>query len=164
MDVDPSFDTTWRSATRSLVTSGRPWNRSTLALADAPSGRTLALIELVAALASTSMGAYREAAEHLEASRLPNATPEEELQRGWLATGRAQLALAERRLDDVEQIVTATAPLVAGLKTYDSMSETAWMLAEVGLSAAAERMEIARAANDVDAQERIRATVPVMTG
>ena len=44
------------------------------------------------------------------------------------------------------------------------MSETAWTLAEVGLSAAAERMEIAKAADDVVAQERIRATVPVMTG
>jgi DNA-binding NarL/FixJ family response regulator/tetratricopeptide (TPR) repeat protein len=135
-----------------------------LALADAPTGRILALLKLVAALASTSMGAYRDAAGHLEASRIPNATPQEELQRGWLATGRAQLALAERRLDDVERIVTATGPLVVGLQTYDSMSETAWILAEIGLSAAAERMEIATAAQDMDAQERIRATVPVMTG
>ena len=55
-------------------------------------------------------------------------------------------------------------PLVVGLKAYDSMSETGWLLAEVGLSAAAERMEIARAAGDVVAEERIRATVPVMTG
>ena len=84
--------------------------------------------------------------------------------RGGLATGRAQLAFAERRLADVERIVTATAPLVVGLKAYDSMSETAWKLAEVGLSAAAELMEIATAADDVVAQERIRATVPVMTG
>ena len=62
------------------------------------------------------MGDYRSAADHLEASRIPNATPEEELQRGWLATGRALLALAERRLEDVERIVTATAPLVVGLE------------------------------------------------
>jgi DNA-binding NarL/FixJ family response regulator len=135
-----------------------------LALADAPTGRILALLEMVAALGSTSMGAYGDAAGHLEASRFPNATPEEELRRGWLAVGRAQLALAERRLDDVESIVTATAPLVVGLKSYDSMKEMAWLLGEVGLTAAAERMEIARAADDVDAQERIRATVPVMTG
>jgi DNA-binding NarL/FixJ family response regulator len=135
------------------------------ALADAPSGRVLALLELVAALASTSMGEYQDAAAHLEASRIPNATPEEELQRGWLATGRAQLALAERRLEDVERIVMATAPLVVELnKAYDAMSETAWLLAEVGLSAAAERMEIATAADDVETQNRTRAAVPVMTG
>ena len=114
-----------------------------LALADVPTGRNLALLHLVAASASTAMGAYRPASDHLEASRIPNATPEEELKRGGLATGRAQLALAERRLADVERIVTATAPLVVGLNAYDSMSETAWQLAEVGLSAAAELMEIA---------------------
>jgi DNA-binding NarL/FixJ family response regulator len=135
-----------------------------LALADVPSGRNLALLQLVAATASTTMGAYGDAAAHLEASRIPNTTPEQELQRGWLAAARAQLALSERRLEDVERIVTPTAPLVVGMKSYDSMSETAWLLAEVGLSAAAERMEAARAADDVDDQERVLPTVPIMTG
>ena len=135
-----------------------------LALADAPTGRVLALLEIVAAFVATWMGDFAGAAAHLEASKLPHSTPEEELGRGWLATARARLALAERRFDDVERIVTATTPRVVGLASYDSMGETVWNLAEVGLAAAGERMDIARAANDAAAMAAVRATVPTMTG
>ena len=40
MDSTRRFDLTWRSVTRSSVTSGRPWSRSISALADAPTGRS----------------------------------------------------------------------------------------------------------------------------
>jgi DNA-binding CsgD family transcriptional regulator/tetratricopeptide (TPR) repeat protein len=135
-----------------------------LALADAPSGVLLATIELVAGLATISMGAFEEAAKHLAASRLPDATAIDEADRGWLATGRARLALAERRFDDVQRIVTTTAPRVAALETYEPMSETAWLLAEVGLAAAAEQMDIARAANDRTTMEAVGDLVPFLTG
>jgi DNA-binding NarL/FixJ family response regulator len=135
-----------------------------LVLADAPTGRVLATTELVAGLATISMGEYEEAARHLEASRMPDSNQYEELDRGWLATGRARLALAERRFDDVQRIVAATAPRVAGLDVYNPISRNAWLLAEVGLAAAAEQMDIARAADDHAAMESIAGLVPVLTG
>jgi DNA-binding NarL/FixJ family response regulator/tetratricopeptide (TPR) repeat protein len=135
-----------------------------LGIADGPSGRILALIELVAAFDTMWMGAYTEAEAHLEASRIPNMTVEDELNRGWLATGRAHLALEEGRYDDVERLVFATAPRVVGLRVYDSMSETIWNLVEVGLAAAAERMEIARAEHDAPTMAQIQDSVPTLIG
>jgi DNA-binding CsgD family transcriptional regulator len=135
-----------------------------LARLDRPIGRVRALLEIVDALASTDMGAFGDAAESLEASRLPNATSEEELDRGWLATARAQLALAERRFDDVIRIVDATAPRVVGAGVYTPMTDTAWSLAEVGLAAVAEQAEHARAANDAGTLESMPAIVDRMTG
>jgi len=135
-----------------------------LGTADGPSGRVLALLELVAAFDTMWMGAYAEAAAHLEASRIPHMTLDDELDRGWLATGRAHLALEEGRFDDAERLVLATAPRVAGLRVYDSMSETIWNLVEVGLAAAAERMEIARAEGDAATMARIRDSIPTLTG
>jgi DNA-binding CsgD family transcriptional regulator/tetratricopeptide (TPR) repeat protein len=119
-----------------------------LAGMDLPTGRIRALLETVGALAATATGAYGAAAEHLEASRLPNATPEAELGRGFLATARAQLAFAERRFDDVQRIVEATAPRVLASEGYTAMTDTIWSMAEVGLAAVAEQVERARAAGD----------------
>lgn len=132
-----------------------------LVIADAPAGGILATTELVAGLASISMGDYESAAHHLDASATAISVPEED--RGWLATGRARLALAERRLDDVQRIVATTASRVATSSTYDTMIETLWLLAEVGLAAAAEQMDIARAADDHALMESIAGSVPVMT-
>ena len=112
-----------------------------LALADAPMGRPLALLSLIAALASIGKGAYDEAATHIEASRLPHMTPEAELGRGWLAAVRTQLALCERRWADAEGIVEATAPLLASEPMYTEMSDTMWPLVEAGFAAVAERVE-----------------------
>jgi DNA-binding NarL/FixJ family response regulator len=93
-------------------------------------------------------GSFEQAAAHLLAARFPGTTAEEELRRGYLATARAELALAEGRLEDVLQLVAATAPRVAGAKTYTEMTETTWWLAAIGLDAAAAISETARAARD----------------
>jgi DNA-binding NarL/FixJ family response regulator/tetratricopeptide (TPR) repeat protein len=119
-----------------------------LALLDEPTGRARALLYVVAAQASTAVGAFGEAAAHLEMSRLPHDSEEGELGRGWLATAKAELALAEGRLDDVRRVVEATASRVLGDQVYSGMSDTIWWLAELGLAAAAERAESARAAKD----------------
>ena len=117
-----------------------------LARLDLPTGRIRALLELIGALAATATGAYEEAADHLEASRLPNSTAEAELGRGWLAAARAGLALAERRHDDVAAIVDVTAPRVLAEGVYTPMTETMWLMAEVGLAGLADQAEHARAA------------------
>jgi DNA-binding NarL/FixJ family response regulator len=135
-----------------------------LARVDLPTGRFRALLELVAALVATATGAFEAAAAHLEASRLPQDRSEvEELGRGWLATARAELALAERRLEDVQRIVDVSALRVLGDGTYRTMTETIWSMVEVGLAAAAERAERARAANDDAVLEETRARIATLT-
>jgi DNA-binding NarL/FixJ family response regulator len=135
-----------------------------LALLDDPSGRAGALLNVVAAQASTAIGAFGEASAHLEASRLPGASEEAELGRGWLATARAELALAEGRFEDVRRIVEGTAPRILGDQVYDGMSDTMWWLAEVGLAAAAERAERARAAKDDVAMNDVLAVAASLSG
>jgi DNA-binding NarL/FixJ family response regulator len=135
-----------------------------LARMDAPTGRVRAVLELLGALAATAAGAYREAAEHLEASRLSNMTPEAESGRGWLATARARLALAEGRLDDVRDIVNASAPRVLASGVYNGMSDTVWWMAEVGLASLADEAERARAANDLAKREAVMQAMAGMHG
>jgi DNA-binding NarL/FixJ family response regulator len=135
-----------------------------LALLDEPTGRARALLHIVAAQASTVAGAFDDAAAHLEASRLPGASEEGELGRGWLATAKAELALAEGRFEDVQQIVQDTAPRVLDNDVYTPMSDTIWWLAEVGLAVAAERAERARAARDDTAMNDVRTLVASLTG
>jgi DNA-binding NarL/FixJ family response regulator len=137
-----------------------------LARADLPTGRFLALLELVAALARTASGDFEAAAVHLEASRLPHdrVADDAELGRGWLATARAELALAERRLEDVQRLVDASAPRVLGEGTYSEMTETIWWMSEVGFAAAAERAETAHAANDDAAVQEAHARIGTLTG
>ena len=131
---------------------------------DEPTGRARALLQVVAAQASTVVGAFGEAAAAIEASRLPNDTEEAELRRGWLATAKAELALAEGRLDDVRRIVQATAPRVLGDQLYAGMSDTVWWLVEIGLAAAAERAESARAAKDDVAMNEILGEAALLSG
>jgi DNA-binding NarL/FixJ family response regulator len=121
-----------------------------LARLDTPTGRIRALLEIVGALAATATGAFEEAADHLEASRLPNSTPEAELGRGWLAAARARLALSERRYEDVAAIVGATAPRVLEEGVYTPMTDTMWWMAEPALAALAEQAEHTRAAGAAD--------------
>ena len=135
-----------------------------LALADDPAGRFLALLQLIAGIALTAIGELDEAALRLEAARLPNTPLDDELNRGRLATARAQLALAHRRYDDVATIVATTGPRLASSRGALGMSETAWWLAEVGLAGAAEEAEIARARGDGAAILRIRERVPEVVG
>ncbi|HEX5014724.1 MAG TPA: hypothetical protein VFV72_11275, partial [Candidatus Limnocylindrales bacterium] len=142
----------------------RSWEQVELGRTDMPVGTVRAQLEIIGALVSTAMGEFAQAADCLEASRFPNSTPEAELARGWLATARAELALAERRFDDVASIVNATAPIVVQIGAYTSMTDTIWSLAEVGLAAAAEQAEQARAANDAEALKSMPATVERMTG
>jgi DNA-binding CsgD family transcriptional regulator/tetratricopeptide (TPR) repeat protein len=132
-----------------------------LALADLPTGRIRDLLETVAALAATATGDFVAAAEHLEAARGPNPTSEDELGRGVLATARAQLALAERRYDDVKRIVEATAPRVLASGGYTDMTNTIWSMAEVGLAAVAEQAEQARAAGDAAGHSLAAATIRI---
>ena len=135
-----------------------------LALVDEPTGRSLALLELVAAQAATAAGAFGAAAAHLEAARLPGASEAQELGRGWLATARAELALAERPFDDVRRIVNATAHHLAGNRPYSGMSSSIWWLVAVELGAEAERAESAHAAKDGLVLDDVRASVASMTG
>jgi DNA-binding NarL/FixJ family response regulator len=67
-----------------------------------------------------------------------------------LATVRAELAIAEERFADAIHIVSETAPRVANETPFVEMSETTWWLATVGLAAAAEKAEWARAAGDAE--------------
>jgi DNA-binding NarL/FixJ family response regulator/tetratricopeptide (TPR) repeat protein len=127
-----------------------------LAMTDEPTGQALVLLSLVAAQASIAIGAFDDAAAHLRAAHYPGATEDEELRRGYLATARAELAMAEDRFEDALRIVAATASRVAGADTYTAMSETTWWLAEVGLTAAAHRAERARAARDHQALDDMR--------
>jgi len=117
-----------------------------LARLDVPTGRIRALLEIVGALAATATGAFAETADHLEASRLPNSTPEAELGRGWLAAARAGLALSEGSYEDAVAIVDATAPRVVAEGVYTPMTDTMWWMAEAGLAALAAQAEHARAA------------------
>jgi DNA-binding NarL/FixJ family response regulator/tetratricopeptide (TPR) repeat protein len=134
-----------------------------LALVDEPTGRFLALLEVVAAQASTAVGAFTAAAAHLEAARLPGASEDQELGRGWLATARAELALAERRLPDAQQIVDATARRIRD-GPYSDMSSTIWGLAEVGLATAADRAESARAAKNDAVMDDVKTVAASLTG
>jgi DNA-binding CsgD family transcriptional regulator len=161
-----------RSLAESYLRLGRlrdGLEQAQLGLRDASPSQHFAQLSLVAAEASIAMGDLVRAAAYLEQSRLPRdrgflyATPDGELERGWLATVRARLALAERRFDDVGRIVAATAPRVVGAGRYSDMSETVWTLTEVGLAAVAERAEIARAADDEISLKRCVADVaPLM--
>ena len=135
-----------------------------LAMTDAPRGIPLALIELAAAELSIATGALEEAAGHLEASRVPDALPEKELQRGGLATVRAHLAIAERRWDDAQRIVEATAPLVASERTFTQRSDTILPLVEAGLAAVAEQVEYARAAGETERLAEAEQAVSRLTG
>jgi DNA-binding NarL/FixJ family response regulator/tetratricopeptide (TPR) repeat protein len=136
-----------------------------LARVDLPRGLFLSLLELVAALVATATGAFEAAAARLEASRLAEDRSEvAELDRGWLATGRAELALAEHRLEDVQRIVDTTAPRILGAGAFTAMTETIWWLAEVGLGAAAERAERARAASDQAVLEESRSRMGTLVG
>jgi DNA-binding NarL/FixJ family response regulator len=135
-----------------------------MAALDEPTGRAKALLTIVAAQASTAIGAFDDAAAHLEASRLPHDTVEGELGRGWLATARAELALAQGHLDDVSRIVEATAPRVLSDSLYSGMSDTLWWLAELGLAAAADRADRARAAKDDAALGEALAVAGILIG
>jgi DNA-binding CsgD family transcriptional regulator len=135
-----------------------------LARVDVPTGRISNLLEIVGAMAATAMGAYEAAAEHVEASRVTSPTLEAELGRGLLATARAKLALAERRFDNVKRIVEATAPRVLEPGVYMSMTDTVWLMAEVGLAAVAEQAERARAAGDAAAASSLTAASVMMQG
>ena len=68
---------------------------------------------------------------------------------GYLAIGRAELARAEGRLDDVQGIVDTTAQAIARLRAFSDAAEMVWSLAEIGLDAVATACEIANAAADV---------------
>ena len=73
------------------------------------------------------------AASHLEAARRPGASVEEENGRPYLAIVRAELALAEGRLDGARAIVDTSAPRVAAMRIYVDGSEAIWQLVEIGL-------------------------------
>jgi DNA-binding CsgD family transcriptional regulator len=121
------------------------------ALLDPPTDpAVLSQFHLLAAQVSIIRGAHEDAATHLEAARDPRAVPEEP-GRGWLATVRAELAIAEGRLEHVRSIVGATAPRLASASPWSSMVDFIWGLVEIGLDAEATRAELARAAGDSQA-------------
>jgi DNA-binding CsgD family transcriptional regulator len=118
-----------------------------LGLADDPLGTTSWLLHLVGAEATTATGDYRLAAAHIEAARDPHSTPEAEIGRTYLATVRAELALAEHRDADVLQIVEPSLRHLGGLTEYVDYLETGWWLTELGLAALSEQAELGRAAD-----------------
>jgi DNA-binding NarL/FixJ family response regulator len=73
-----------------------------------------------------------------------------------LATVRAELAIAEGRLEHVRSIVGATAPRLARASPWSGMGESIWELVEIGLDAEATRAEAARAAGDLQAIDEVR--------
>jgi len=126
-----------------------------LGLSDDPKGMALSSLHLVGAQAATASGFFEDAAAHLEAARSPSHTEDRELDRGYLATARADLAMAEGRFSDSERIIETTAPRVAARDRYNEESVFVWWLAERGLATAAELSERARAANDRDSLSRL---------
>jgi DNA-binding NarL/FixJ family response regulator len=66
----------------------------------------------------------------------------------YLATARAELALAEHRDADVLRIVEPTLRYLSGLTEYVDYYEVGWWLTELGLAALAEQVEIGSAAGD----------------
>jgi DNA-binding CsgD family transcriptional regulator/tetratricopeptide (TPR) repeat protein len=124
------------------------------ALVDPPPNRAiLIMFHMLAAEVEIVCGSYVDAATHLEAARVPEATPEEESERGYLATVRAELASSEGRLDDVRAIVDNTGARLAPLASVSDAGESVWRLVEIGLDAEAERAEVGRAAGDAQAIE-----------
>ena len=99
-----------------------------------PPANPVVLIQfhLLAAEVAVIRGAYKDAATHLEAARDPGA-PAQETGRGWLAIVRAQLAIAEGRLEDVRLIVASTAPRLASARRESFRRQWIWRLVEVGL-------------------------------
>ena len=135
-----------------------------LGLSDDPEGMALSSLHLTGAQAATASGCFEEAAAHLEAARSPSHTEDRELDRGYLATARADLALAEGRFDDVQRIIETTAPRVAARQHYDDETVFVWWLTERGLAAAAELAERARAANDPDPKGGLETFARSLTG
>ena len=119
-----------------------------LGLADDALGSTSWLLHLVGAESTTATGDYGAAADHLEAARDPHATPESEIGRTYLATARAELALAKRRDGAVLEIVEPTLRLLGDLTEYVDYLEDGWCLAELGLAALADQAETSSAAGD----------------
>jgi DNA-binding CsgD family transcriptional regulator len=110
------------------------------------------------------MGSLEQAAEHVRASSYSGATEEEELRRGYLATVRAELAIAQGLFEEALRLVAATAPRVAGTRTYMEMTETTWWLVALGLDAAAALAETASAAKDGRTVGEMQDVAKVLTG
>jgi DNA-binding NarL/FixJ family response regulator/tetratricopeptide (TPR) repeat protein len=133
------------------------------ALLDPPALPTvLSQFHLLAAEVSIIRGAHEDASTHLKAALVPGGVPE--LERGWLATVRAELAIAEGRLDDVRSIVAGTAPRLANVSPWSGMADMIWGLIEIGLDAEATRVESARAAGDVQAVDEVRGVASTFLG
>jgi DNA-binding CsgD family transcriptional regulator/tetratricopeptide (TPR) repeat protein len=125
-------------------------------LADEPVSHVLNLLHLVGTQAATALGDYGDAAAHIEAGRILDAYHDAEVGRPYFGTTRAELALAERRLPDVRRFVEPALAHLAEKGPVGDELETAWWLAELGLAAAAEQAEIARAAGDEPGVEDAR--------
>ena len=114
------------------------------ALLDEPIGASRLSLHALAAEVSIVRGSIEAAAAHLEAARAPDVT----YPRGYFATVRTALAVAERRLDDARAIACETARRLADLRPFSGASEDVWWLAQAGLAAEAEQAEAARATDD----------------
>jgi DNA-binding CsgD family transcriptional regulator/tetratricopeptide (TPR) repeat protein len=134
------------------------------ALLDQPAGWAYRHLHELAAEVSIVRGWPQAAARHIEAARIPNATPEDENSRSYLALIRAALARSEGRLDDVRAIVVPTAQGIAHLPNLSELSEPIWRLAEIGLDAEAERAEVGRAAGDISAIEAASGVARTLLG
>ena len=132
-------------------------------LLSGPEGIPLLHLHTVAAEISIIRGALDAARAQLDSARHPD-SPDQDSRRGYLATVRATLAVAEARLDDARAIVEATAPLIVEHQYPWETSETIVTLVEIGLSAEADRSEAARAAHDEGAAARSRGVATTLLG
>jgi DNA-binding NarL/FixJ family response regulator len=133
------------------------------ALTDPPSDRATLVLNTLAGHVAIAIGSTEEAAQYLKAARIPEASIDDENGRGYLATVRAELAMAEGRLELVIAIVDATAPRVA-MVPFSDMSETTWPLVEIGLDAVAAKAEAARSGADEAAVASAQSAKRVLIG
>ena len=139
------------SEASALLALGR-WSEAgpllTAGLEREPSRRAGAALHLQAARLATGRGAFEDASRHLVSARTNDDTRAGGDQRVGILAATAELAMWERRTDDVRSAVAA------GLETLAEVPEPAhaW-LAAVGIRAEADAAERARARQDQPAIE-----------
>jgi len=131
-------------------------------LADEPLGVVLWQLHMVGAEVATATGDFDVAAAHVAAARTPGAVVVDEAERGFLATVRGNLAFAERRFDEVVEIVEPVLRRIVATPEFVDDPETAWWLAELGLAATAELAESAMAMGNEIAQFRARQSATML--
>jgi DNA-binding CsgD family transcriptional regulator len=150
-----------QAASEALLRLGRldeAYEIASEALRARPEGRASYSLHTLSAEIDVARGAVASARDHLEAARVPGMTHEEERFRAYLARARTRLALTEGRPGDALAMAAATAKQLRNLSPLALTNRIGMLpLGALGLTAAADCVEVAGARRDAVAREAARA-------